>query len=199
MRFQLTSVTDDEVAAVRAGLTEWQSPDAFNGLLSGFVDRLTRGEFFNVPALAFLRDAWTLGKFGNLARADAVRLSPESFPDGYADIGEKRLDIEITEAIMPDRRRGQEFLPGTPQMVEDPGHEWDRRIDALPGVLADTILRKAQKRYSLAPTLVVYLNITAYGHRDEECRTAIRGAISAYSGSFACLYVIWQNELHGPA
>jgi hypothetical protein len=176
----------------------WQTPDDFNGEVSAFIKPLSRGEFFNVPALAFLRDAWTLGKFASLAGAEAVKLSLDNFPDGHTKLGSEQLDIEITEAIMPDRRRGQEFLPGSPQMEEDPGHEWDRRISALPQVLLSTVRKKAMKAYSAKPTLVVYLNISAYGHRAGECRAAIRATIRAFSASFAGLYVLWGDELFGP-
>lgn len=197
MRFRLTSVTQADVAALRSDLTGWQPPAEFRGKVLRFRERVTRGEFFNVPALGFLRDAWTLGKFGELADAEHVRLSADSFPDGHAKLGTRVLDIEITEAIMPDRRRGQEFLPGTPQAVEDPGHEWDRRIDALPEVLRQTIERKVSKAYATRPSLVVYLNITAYRHREDECLKAIARHIEHHRPSFAGLYVIWQDQLYG--
>lgn len=197
MRFTLTSVTPDEVKQHRAALSAWQPPATFAARNSRFIDRLTRGEFFNVPALGFLRDAWTLSKFGALAKAEEVRLSLESFPDGHASVAGQVLDIEITEAIMPGRRRGQEFLPDGPQMEEDPGHEWDRRIDALPGVLQYAIQRKAAKAYGNSPTLLVYLNITAYRYREKECLEAISRLIAQHGANFAGLYVIWQGELYG--
>lgn len=73
--------------------------------------------------------------------------------------------------------------------------QWTRRINALPGVLAKTVLKKANKAYDGRPALVVYLNITAYGHRDAEMIAAIEAVQSQFAGRFGGLYVLWQGRL----
>lgn len=197
MRFPLESVTKDEVAKFQDSLCNWTKPDEFASAVDGFRRRFSRGEFFNVPALGFLREAWTLGKFANLATAELLRLESGVFPDGHVRCFGRELAVEVTEALMADRRRGQEFLPGDAQIEEDPPHEWDRRLDALPTALNNVILLKVAKTYANPPTLLVYLNINAYDHRKTECQSVIRSIIEQHAQSFAGLFVLWGEELFG--
>jgi hypothetical protein len=193
----LRSVSHEETAEHRRVLASWHAPAAFDAAVSEFKRRLTHAEFFNVPALGFLRDAWTLGRFACLApEVVSVRMEPSEFPDGYAKLKTgDTLEIEVTEALMPDRRRGEEFLPGMPTVTHDPGEEWDRRLDALPGVLDATIARKAGKRYSRSLTLLVYLNISAYGHREDEMIGAIAEVRERWCSHFAGVRILWQDHL----
>lgn len=197
MRVELSSFSMEDIASIKASLGEWQSPDEFVGCVSEAFEKVTPSEIFNIPALAFLRDAWTLGQFAKLSCCDSVQLAAplEQFPDGRVRVKSETHEIEVTEALMPDRRRGEEFAPGAPAMRDDPGSEWDRRLDALPSVLERTILRKAKKAYSIKPYLVVYLNISAYHHRDEEMRAAISEIKIKYCPEFSGLYILWQGEL----
>lgn len=196
MRWELRSVPSDEVTACKVALQSWQNPSTFWEVSAALRQRLKREEFFNIPALAFLREAWTLGRFATLSGAESVRLGDDRFPDGFVRTGAQVTEVEVTEAIMPDRRRGLEFLPGTPQVEEDPFEEWTRRLNALPAVLAKTVENKANKSYAGRPALVVYLNISAYGHRDAEMITAIEGVLSQLGGRFGSLHVLWQGRLY---
>lgn len=196
MRWELRSVPPEEVEACKLALQSWQEPGAFCDTSAALRQRLNREEFFNIPALSFLREAWTLGHFATLSGAESVRLGDDRFPDGFVRTGEWVTAVEVTEAIMPDRRRGLEFLPGTPQIEEDPFEEWTRRLNALPAVLAQTIQKKASKGYDGRPALVVYLNITAYGHRDAEMIAAIEAILSQFADRFGGLHVLWQGRLY---
>jgi hypothetical protein len=71
MRWALRSVPADEVAACRVALQSWQDPGTFWDVSTALRRRLKREEFFNIPALSFLREAWTLGRFAN-CRAQKV-------------------------------------------------------------------------------------------------------------------------------
>jgi len=195
MRWELRSVPPEEVEACKVALQSWQEPGAFCEASTELRQRLSREEFFNIPALSFLREAWTLGRFAMLSGAESVRLGDDRFPDGFVRMGGQVTEVEVTEAIMPDRRRGLEFLPGTPQIEEDPFEEWTRRLNTLPGVLAKTVLKKANKAYAGRPALVVYLNITAYGHREAEMVSAIEAVLSQFAGRFGGLHVLWQDRL----
>lgn len=195
MRWELRSLPPEEVEACKVALQSWQEPGAFCEVSAALRQRLSREEFFNIPALSFLREAWTLGRFATLSGAESVRLGEDRFPDGFVRTGGQVTEVEVTEAIMPDRRRGLEFLPGTPQIKEDPFEEWTRRLNALPAVLTQTILKKANKTYSGRPTLVAYLNITAYGHRDAEMIAAIGTVLAQFGERFGGLHALWQGQL----
>lgn len=148
------------------------------------------------PGASFPAGSLDAGRFATLSDAESVRLGDDRFPDGFVRMGRRVIEVEVTEAIMPDRRRGLEFLPGTPQIEEDPFEEWTRRLNALPAVLAKTVLKKANKSYAGRPVLVVYLNITAYGHREAEMIVAIEAVLLQFAGRFGGLHVLWQGRLH---
>lgn len=197
MAATLRSFTPSELMEKRLSLTTWQSPDGFRTAVDELFDQVTAEEFFSVSALGFFRDAWTLSRFAHLIGATKVRLSGtrEQFPDGHVEVDGKKLQIEIAEAILPGRRRAEEFHRDAPTLIDDPSEQWDLRLDALPGTLEKAIKRKLNKHYTPAPTLVVYLNITAYGHRDAEMRSAIRRVKQLYNPMFEGLHILWQGEL----
>ncbi|WP_156648002.1 hypothetical protein [Methylobacterium sp. Leaf88] len=184
-------------AEIRANLSIWMTPVAFDKQVREVADAVGPYTIFRSPKWSFWRDAWTLSQFASLSHADAVCLSgsTEQFPDGHVRRGGDVFGVEVTEAMMPGRRRAEEFSLSAPALREDPGEEWDRRLNALPDVLDSAISRKISKLYGAKPTLVVYLNISAYGHRDSEMRSAIGQAKAKYVDQFSDLYVLWQSEL----
>jgi hypothetical protein len=197
MATNLQSFTKAELSEKRLTLSDWQSPGAFLTNVDELLGRITAWELFHVPALGFLRDAWTLSQFASLSEVQRVRLSSpqEQFPDGQVEATGRIFQVEIAEAILPGRRRAEEFGPDAPTLIDDPGEQWDLRLDALPGTLEKTIKKKQNKRYSPPPTLVVYLNISAYGHRDAEMRSAIGRIKQHYAPEFDGLHILWQREL----
>lgn len=193
-----SSITPEELRLQQDHLSAWYTPEDFYAAVDALGDKFTSHQKFNDPALGFLRDAWTLSRFAKLKGVDRVRLSKrgEQFPDGYVDVAGVVSDVEIAEALEPERRRGLEYQPNAVMLVEDdPVEDWDLRLDALPGALETTIKKKVEKRYQPPPILVVYLNIGAYGHRDSEMRTAIYAIKSKYLASFTDLHVLWQGKL----
>jgi hypothetical protein len=197
MAANIRSFTPSELLEKHQLLAVWQSPSAFQANVDELRQLVSAWEFFRIPALAFLREAWTLSQFASLSNATRLKLTrpEEQFPDGQVEAGSRILQVEIAEAILPGRRRAEEFHPDAPTLIDDPGEQWDLRLDALPGTLEKTIKKKLSKRYSPPPTLLVYLNISAYGHRDAEMRRAIRRIKSHYAPEFDGLHILWQREL----
>jgi hypothetical protein len=185
-------------ANIEASLTIWQSPIKFQEIVETARNEVGPYVIFRTPAWKFWREAWTLGRFALISGASHVKLTAdiEQFPDGRVKIGEETLDIEVTEAMMPDRRRASEYAPDAPRMLHDPVEEWDRRLDELPRVLDRAIRKKVERRYGQKPFLLVYLNIGAYeDYRDEETRSIIAAIKGQYEGEFRTLFVLWGNEL----
>jgi hypothetical protein len=68
--------------------------------------------FFRDPKTAWLKEAWIIGRFGLIISADLVALNLTDPPDACLRKGGTEFQIEITEALYPDRKRGDEFKKG---------------------------------------------------------------------------------------
>lgn len=182
----------------RLSLSAWRSPDEFDGIMRNVRSQVTPYVLFKSPAWGFWRDAWALGRFAPLIGADQLQLTApsEQYPDGRVRLGSEILDVEVTEAMMPGRKRADEYAPDAPRMQHDTAEACDRRRDELPKALDEAIGKKARKLYGQKPTLLVYLNIDADdGYREAETRTIIKRIKEQYAASFRGLHVLWGNEL----
>ncbi|MGX7709356.1 hypothetical protein [Methylobacterium sp. Gmos1] len=182
----------------RASLSAWQTPSEFSAIVEDARDRVGAYVIFRSPAWSFWRDAWIISRFAELAQAHEVQLTGETeqYPDGRVRLGGETLNVEATEAMMPGRKRANEYAPHAPVARHDPSAGWDNRLDQIPGVLNRVISKKARLHYVPKPCLVVYLNIGVYGdYRDAETRTVIASIKERYAGSFTGLYVLRGGEL----
>ena len=151
---------------------------------------------FNLPKAGVLRDAWIVGKFAELAGADCARLSGDQWPDGVVTIRGRQHNVEATEAQMPGRRRGDEYRADRPRVGDGGPRAWDRVEAAVPGVLANAILKKAAKNYSEPSLLVVLLTIPDYGARHAEIEAHIGNCHFDQRSRFEAVYIIWKNKLY---
>jgi hypothetical protein len=189
-------LSPEDLLRGRAELGIWQVPDTFRQQVDNLTRRSRSSEFFNDPQHKFLRDAWTLAEFTRHKRVDQVRLTAEQeqWPDGQVQIGGEIINIEITIALVPGRRLGAEYrFPGRTEL--DPVENWIERAAVIPGALDNAIAGKVAKRYASPAWLLVYLNISEYGIRQEETEAAIADIKRRYAGSFAALYVLWKDKL----
>jgi hypothetical protein len=78
--------------------------------------------FFRDPKTAWLKEAWIIGRFGLIISADLVALNLTDPPDARLMKGGTEFQIEITEALYPDRKRGDEFKKGQ-EIIEPNLHD----------------------------------------------------------------------------
>ncbi|KAA0124288.1 hypothetical protein CIW48_08145 [Methylobacterium sp. P1-11] len=193
----ITDVQKD-ASEVRQRLSEWLTTAEFQAIVQQASEQVGPHTIFRTPAWSFWRDAWIIGRFADLIGADRAQLTSqiEQYPDGRVRTATGILEVEATEALMPGRKRANEYAPDAPDILHDPQEEWDRRLDTLPSVLDRVICKKVGNRYGLRPTLVVYLNIGAYGsYRDAETRTSVANVKERYASSFTSLHVLRGDEL----
>lgn len=88
---------------------EWQTPVEFFNSADAIADDLGAERFFNQAGLSWLREAWTVGRFGILTGAKRCKLSKNDPPDAQIEIGSKNFYVEVTEALDPERQRGKEY------------------------------------------------------------------------------------------
>lgn len=144
-----------EPVTARLKLAAWHSPSAFGDAVCEFHKRCRSREIFNDPGLSFLLDAWTLAEFacrkGNI---DQVRMADpnEQWPDGYILVQGKIHNVEVTTALFPGRKMGEEYQFSQTTRL-DSVEDWMVRANALPQALERAISRKAAKRYGSPVTL----------------------------------------------
>ena len=79
-------LSDDELRIERQKLEVWSAPQEFHDKVDALAAKFTLEDRFNLPRLAFLRDAIFLSEFAlKLGGVKSVRLAAEfeQFPDGY--------------------------------------------------------------------------------------------------------------------
>ena len=155
-------MSSDPLTKHRVSCCRPQKPEVMFRRADLLRRRLGGDRFFNRPGLSWLREAWTLGKFGSEIRANNVELAPIDPPDGYVRVRRSRLPVEITEALDPDRRRGRDYkLPvlGVQTLGQEllMRHERDY-VDWV----AAAANRKIDRRQNLPPGTIVLIHLSAW-------------------------------------
>jgi hypothetical protein len=187
----------NELAQAHRALARWQSPADFIALVEKWESQTPKDVFLGSSG-GFLREAWVLAEYVKRVEVDRVRLSPpdERWPDGYIETGRVAKSVEITEVMEPTRRRGDELKNPGPEMQMDPVENWVARAEAIPVALNDRIEAKAKKRYGSRAMLLVYLNISEYGIRQEETQLIIAEVKAQHTSTFESIVVLWKERLY---
>jgi hypothetical protein len=143
-----------------------------------------------------LREMWVLAKCADLMGVSEIKLNAEDPPDGYGKREGEEFPAEVLEVIEPGRKRNLEFGPNSPGISMDPGENWVRRANAIPGALEAEIGKKKTKAYPQKTELFVYLNIDEYGIRQEEIEAIIRLTIAKPIAPFAAIHVRWKGKIY---
>lgn len=191
---------DSELRSVHVGLTVPRAPNDFQAAVEALHWRTRSKVLFNNPRQKFLLDAWTLAEFAvRLESADQVWLSgpDERWPDGYVRIGAAIKSIEVTIALLPGRKMGKEYLTDSDDIeLDDPVEDWIARADAIPEALETAIRKKVAKHYSSDVWIVVYLNLSEYGIRQQQTELVIAQIKQKYAGAFDALFILWKDRIY---
>jgi len=101
-------------------------------------------------------------------------------------IGTKIENVEVTIAMVPGRRLGDEY-----RSIGD----WLERANQIPEALERAMRDKLAKRYGSPMWLVVYLNINEFAIRQAETEATIIAAKQRYSALLGDVYVLWKDKL----
>jgi hypothetical protein len=183
-------LTRHQIADLKTRLARWQPPESMEGL----IEPITSDVFFNQGGLEFLRDASTASTFARLRQAEVVRLVADVWPDFEIRIGGALERFEAVEALDPRRRRGEEFrnVDGKPRMV--PMEKWIADAEAAPSWVEAVCRKKATKLYSERANLLIYLNFSEYGIRQNEVLAALPAATATVKDCFETVWVLWQQK-----
>jgi hypothetical protein len=78
----------------------------------------------------------------------------------------------------------------------DPVENWIERANSIPKYLDEAIGVKIKKRYASPCWLVIYLNISEYGIRQNETKQTIAETKARYSEHFVEISILWKGELY---
>jgi len=186
----------EKLAAGRAALERWQSPDEFVAKVAALAEPIESEPLFNRGAVKFLHDAMVLAEFTKFRPTEKVRLTAEKdrWPDGQTGTAESPINIEVTEVLEEGRKRGEEYRNDA-QPLDGNAEDWRKRALAIPGQLEKAIKRKRQKGYGEKCKLVIYLNMSNYGVLQKETEAAIAATKAKYADDFQEICVLWQMKL----
>lgn len=184
-------------------LSGWYDPVDFTRAVDACDDDSGIDGPLTQHGLGFWRDAWIAAQHATLTNADGVRLlHPKQHPDYALLIGGSEFEFEATEAMRPERRRGDEFradailvAQGLPAVRCDPVENW------LTPALASSILKtrsdaKALKPYANQCGLVIYLNETSYGANEQDIKGTFATATEGAGKVFQSVDVLWKSQIH---
>src|SRR4051794_10604615 len=147
----------------RSDLEVCCSPREFERKVQLLEQKIESSQRFRSTELKFLRDdAWILAQFAVLKNAEKVRLAKktERFPDGFVKVNGQLLNVEVTEADKPGRKRGDEYKTAAAAITIESIND----ADDVARALENAIEKKVRKNYAPpAPTLVVNLNLGVHG------------------------------------
>ena len=184
-------------------LSEWQSPlqmnenvEACNAQAEEFGPMINHG-------LGFWRDAYIAEKFAAHMNAEQVRLlHPRPSPDFAIKVGEQVFEFEATEAMDPNRRRGDEYREalakiekGLSTVQHDPESDWltpDRAKD----ILSQASKKKAEKMYPDGCGLVIYLNWSCYDVQLKEIIATFVEATSEAGAAFQSVNILYGEKCY---
>ena len=201
----MTRLTKSEISAHKEWLIGWRKPADMKSYVENVNDYMGSSDFFNQAGIEFLRDAWVAIEFAVIRGAKLTRLTPGEWPDFEIQLNTQIIQFECTEADEPGRRRGDEYrkaeaLAGPDGMLveDDPVEDWIKRAEMVPEILRAAVEKKVSKRYGSATQLVIYLNISEYGIRQQEIESCFPHACEAGHNRFDAIWILWKKKIYGP-
>jgi hypothetical protein len=187
-----------DVEAVLRDLRVASHPRSFLAILPP-IAAIPDEEFFRSAAYQPLREAWAAGRLARAfelqGHAIAVRIAgaDEQFPDFYVKCDVQEHAFELTEALEAGRLRGDEYKKFAKESTILRPYHAVGRIEGQEAV-AEAIRRKASKRYSESPHLLVYADFTGEGIDLKNCLALCGDACTRFASVWV-LMAIWVAKL----
>ncbi len=192
--------TDAEMNAARKALARWQTPEEFEAKVKSFSSLVKSSTLFNKANACFLLDAIPIAEFARYRALQFVRLAEqhERVNDGqFRDSSGQTVNIEVTEVMEPERRRGDEYRCGSSNLTHS---EFEPNLGkAVAGSLASRVEAKAKKAettYTTRPLLLVYINFVSGGRLGNEVETEIEKLKAQYADTFHEICVLWSGKFY---
>jgi hypothetical protein len=194
----MTRPTTDEIAVHKAWLTNWRAPEEMTSYVEEVMDNMDSTDLFNQAGIGFLRDAWAAARFADLRNATAVQLVNDEWPDFNIRFNPRVEQFECVEADVL-RHRGIEYREAQDNPVrEDPIENWIERADQVPAILKAAIGKKIGKNYAGKAHLLIYLNVSEYGIRQQDIESSFAEHVQSAVDHFATISILWKGCVYGP-
>ena len=157
------------VAELKRSVADWQTPEAMGSI----VDPIPSDVLFNQAGLEFLRDASVASMFGRVRQVEHVRCVDDLWPDLELRSNGIVERFEAVEVLDPERRRGDEYRNISGELVHISMDKMIADAEAAPSWIAAACRKKVDKRYAGCANLIIYMNISEFGFRDDEFRRSL--------------------------
>lgn len=185
----------------RSTLSKWHSPEDMKNCAEGLMGSLGSVDLFNQPGVEFVREAWAAGMFGIARKVSAVRLVNDVWPDFELDTKHGIEPFEFTEADLPERRRGKEYVESAESgcvIEEYPVEEWIKAAEEAPKAIRTAANKKASKHYPKNSHLLIYLNIEEFGIRKAEIEASFKTSTEIAEDAFLSVWILWKGMAYNP-
>jgi hypothetical protein len=185
--------SDAEMNDALEALARWQTPGEFASKVKAFAPLVSSPTLFNKSNAGFLLDAIPIAEFTKWRTVQLVRMvkQAERRNDGQIQNAGETIDIEVTEILDPGRKRGDEYRCEAEQGVR----HFDPYLgETIANQLAKGVRKKADKRYTTTPLLLVYLNILGGGRLGGEVEFGIERLRAEYANAFREICVLWGTK-----
>jgi len=193
-------LTPDEIAHHKSHLSQWQATRDMERDYDEVNTYMGSCDLFNQAGVDFLTEACTAAEFARLRGAQAVRLVDDVWPDFEIEIDGSVEQFELTEADLPERRRGEEYREGIGE-VEEVEEGWSADVERVPTIIRQRVERKVAKRYPGRRNLLVYLNVwfPLFG-QDDKFRLRIEDCFVSASepakNAFEQVWILWEGACY---
>jgi len=145
-------------------------------------DQIGAKRFFREPGLSWLREAWTIGRFGMICEADAVLLSTKDPPDAHLWKSQRKFSVEITEALRPGRRRAEEFKTPRSGVVDIPQEDLPTSAEELDHWLVTAIEHKIPRLKEGVEIDLLFVHLSAWSFfvKEREVELMMRDVVHRY-------------------
>jgi hypothetical protein len=184
-------------------LCDWRTPKTLARVLSGMRRSYSAEALFTAPTLNKRhREIWAAVTFCEAASARKVRMTRDDSLGSDFEVMQRDgsiVRLQFTEAMMPDRRRGDEYRErarSAEDNTHDPFGDWYFRRQHIRSALEKEIINKAAKNYPPNIGLLIYLNIGTYGVWRREIEREMIEASELHGSRFRSIWVLWHGRLY---
>ncbi len=191
------TVSNEELKEWAKKFEEFRTPEELMHLNDELRSKFRDGELFNRSGLTFVLEAHVTATFGQLKKAEKVRLIPQHLNQNDCEIvmnGES-LRFEITEIMEEERKRGDEYKNKTDGELTEITEE-QMQASSLSGFrqLTKIIKQKASKGYDDSVGLIVYYNVSDFD-KDEKFVTEVTKILESLTYSFPTIDFLHNHDI----
>jgi hypothetical protein len=186
-----------QAKAAHVDLAQWRSAAEFAARVAQLAEQVPSHKLLRSPEFNFLTEALALAEFLKLHPVDEVRLADlnAQHPDAFVRIGGKVIELEITEALNADRKRGDEYREDAPKLVHVSQEEMIAYRKEIEPAITAAIDKKLNGGNDRA-FLLVYVELQIHFDLTPDDEAVIAATKQRFREKFRDIHVVCKGKLY---